>query len=227
MYNIRTERSAGFAGIAFVIVTFASAIIPVAGGPLPALDMGPGQLAALLDAHRMAWLLAAWLGIPSTLFWLWFAVGIRAYLSQGVGANEGLPTYSLSAAIGSSVVGVLGGLVNAAIVYVSAKTLGDQVVLAFFTLGTLMFAALYVFLAIFTFAVSHSGRRHGTLPMWLNAIGYLSTFALLLATVGLVVPSSIFSLTGFLPIVAGMLFFLYTLILSIVVIQRVGKQETA
>ena len=77
MYNQHVERSAGFAGIAFVIVLALAAALP---GIPPLAAAAPREIGDYIATHRIMWLISAWLALPLSAFFLWFVVQLRAFL---------------------------------------------------------------------------------------------------------------------------------------------------
>ena len=79
MYSISAERSAGWSGLAFLVVVIMASVL--AGTP-PAMNATPATIAAFLSAHHQMAMVANWLVFPAAFFFLWFAVGVRADLAH-------------------------------------------------------------------------------------------------------------------------------------------------
>ena len=104
MYNIHGERSGGYSGIAFAVCILIAALLP---GLLPDPAAPANEIVSSFQAHRQQYLTAMWFDFPAIAFFLWFAVGLRAYLRQAEGQDEGLPTYALAAAIATAAVALI------------------------------------------------------------------------------------------------------------------------
>ncbi len=217
MYNVAVERSAGWSGIAFIIIVIVAAFLP--GSPPPP-DAAPADVAAFIDAHHAMWMLAAWLTFPAIAFFLWWLIQLRAYLRLVPQIDDGLPTYMLA-----------GGVVAAAIVIVTATVqvvLGmrlstdrtPQIVGMLYDSFNALGAMIFIPSTIVVFAGSHSGRRHRSLPAGLAYFGYLATIGCAVATL------SVFSTNGFMAtggigtILIGLLpFAIWVIAVSVVLIR--------
>lgn len=217
MYNVAVERSAGWSGIAFIIIVIVAAFLP---GALPPPDAPPADVGTFIDAHHAMWMVSAWLIFPGVAFFLWWVIQLRAYLRLVPQIDDGLPTYLLA-----------GGVVAAAIVVVTATiqvVLGmrpstertPQIVGMLYDAFNAFGGMIYIPSAVVLLAGSHSGKRHGSLPAPLVYFGYLATIGSALATL------SIFSVTGFMAIgglgtlIIGLLpFAIWVIAVSIVLIR--------
>ena len=65
---------------------------------MPSMARTANRRGVAIDAHRFGLLCGAWLTFPAAAFFLWFLVGLRSYLSNAPGRQEGLPTFALGAA---------------------------------------------------------------------------------------------------------------------------------
>lgn len=191
MYNERMERSAGWSGIAFIVVVLVAAFLP---GPPPTPDTPVATVSAWLDAHHVLWMLSAWLIYPGILFYLWWVVQLRAFLRLAPQLDDGLPTYVL-----------VGGILGAAVVTLIAtdqivlglrpsSVLGPQVVQLLFDTFNALGAMVFIPTTILVFAASQSGLRHSSIPKALAYWGYLTCVGCAVSTL------SVFSQTGFMAI---------------------------
>jgi hypothetical protein len=183
MENVHAERSAGWSALCYVALLVVATWIT---NPMPSLAMGPIATALSIDAHRFALLLNAWLTFPAAAFFLWFLVGLRSYLRNAPGRQEGLPTLALAAGI----VMVATSLVAAAWLGAAVYSLPD----AFRANGLEGIYNAFIFMqsglgyapvAIFLFAAAHSMRRHARAPGWLAWLGYLAAIGASLATLSI------------------------------------------
>jgi hypothetical protein len=201
MTNVHAERSAGWSAICFVVLTVAAT---VAVGSLPNLSSKPTDLAAAFDLARSGLLWGAWLTFPSGAFFLWFLVGLRGYLRQAPGRQEGLPAFAFSAGIVLAAQAFLAAFLQAALAYMTpsafvADGMAGVYAILVFTIGGLGWAPLSVFL----FAGAHSMRRHHSAPGWLAWLGYLAAFTAALATLSIFTTDPSLGPTGMASIALG------------------------
>src|SRR5579871_7036071 len=94
--NLHAERSAGWSGLCYIAILVAATLLT---NGMPSLSYRPVDAALAIDSHRSGLLLGAWLTFPAAAFFLWFLVGLRSYLSNAPGRQEGLPTFALIAGV--------------------------------------------------------------------------------------------------------------------------------
>jgi hypothetical protein len=183
MENLSAERSAGWSVLCYVgVLVLASALT----NGMPSLGAKPLSVALAIDAHRIGLLTGAWLAFPAAAFFLWFLVGLRSYLMNAPGRQEGLPTFALiSGAVMTSMSLVAAAMLTSAL-YASpdsfkAHAVGGVYDAFFFVQGGLGYAPV----AIFLFAAAHSMRRHDRAPMWLAWLGYIAALGAALATLSI------------------------------------------
>jgi len=175
------ERSSGYAAFAYVVVVLVAGLLP--GSP-PAVNAAPATIAAWVAQHENELLLAAWLSFPGLAFFLWYVVGLRAYLHDAPGQDEGLGTYMLAAGVLAGAFALLNAFFQAVLGYRAAELGPNEVRVlydGFGLSGTLLFAPL----AIFTFAASHSARRHGSFSGAFGGFGYVTAVLLGLSTLSI------------------------------------------
>ncbi len=193
MYNQRVERSAGYAGIAWVVVMLLAAVLP---GVPPAANAPFPELVAYLDLHRGMWLLSAWLSFPGAAFFLWFVVQLRAFLALAPQTDDGLPAYMLAAGVTTVGIDFVLSTLAVATVFHHSPFNDALAVQNFFdalnAAGTLIFAPM----SILVLAASHSGRRHASLPAALTYWGYLTALLTAIATLSLFFARGFFALGG-------------------------------
>ncbi|HEY5424993.1 MAG TPA: hypothetical protein VIJ77_00435 [Candidatus Tumulicola sp.] len=203
MENVSAERSAGWSVLCYVLLLIVASLMT---SPMPSVNQGPADLAALVDAHRTVILLSAWLAFPASAFFLWFLVGLRGYLKQAPGRQEGLPTFALIA----GVVMVAGSLFAASL----ETVIGYATPEAFQSNGIAGIYSAYMFIqgglgyapvAIFLFAAAHSMRRHAFAPAWLAWFGYAAAAGAGIATLSIFFTDPFMSPNGFGPGLFGAL----------------------
>jgi hypothetical protein len=180
MENVHAERSAGWSILSYVALLFIATVIT---SPLPDPTQRPTDIGLLIDTHRTTLLLGAWLTFPASGFFLWFIVGLRSYLAHRPGRQEGLPTFALVSGVVMITLSLIAACLEATVAYAPAG------VFQAFDMSALYSA--FVFLqsgiafgpvAIFTFAVAHSMRRHESAPRWLVQLGYVGAGGAALAS---------------------------------------------
>ncbi|HZO93674.1 MAG TPA: hypothetical protein VFB22_07870 [Candidatus Baltobacteraceae bacterium] len=217
MYNQRVERSAGYAGILFVIVVLLAVLLP---GMPPPSEATPADIGAYMSAHRSMWLFANWLAFPGVVLFLWFAVQLRAYLRLAPQIDDGLPTYAFAAAVTTVAVELAWSALAMTVAFHPAAVLGDNVVRMLYDAYNLVGAMFTAPLVAMMFAVSHSGRRHGSLPAGLVWWGYLSALLMAVSTLSVFFTTGFLALAGLGALVIGVVpFAIWTIWVSVVLIR--------
>jgi len=218
------QRSAGYAGIAFLIAGLLSTLLT---WPPPQPAAPAADIAAYLATRHLPWMISAWLAFPGVAFFLWFLVQLNVCLRLAPGAAEdGLPAYMLGAGVVASVLILVVALIETVL---GSRPVGEIAPSSLATLWDFLNGGDAVFLmpvAIMLFAAAHSAGRHASMPIWAVLWGYL-------AAVGCAVgASSIFFRVGFLEIgglgvllVGGVPFAIWIVMASIVLIR--GPKATA
>lgn len=183
MENVSAERSAGWSVLCYVAVLVLASMLT---NGMPSLGSKPLSIALAIDAHRAGLLGGAWLAFPAAAFFLWFLVGLRSYLMNAPGRQEGLPTFALISGVVMTAMSLMAaGLLTAAL-YASPDSFKSHAVggvydAFFFMQGGLGYAPVSIFL----FAAAHSMRRHDRAPMWLAWLGYLAALGAAFATLSI------------------------------------------
>ena len=183
MENLSAERSAGWSAICYVGVLVLASMLT---NGMPSLGSRPLSIALAIDAHRIGLLCGAWLTFPAAAFFLWFLVGLRSYLMNAPGRQEGLPTFALVSGTVMTALSLMGAAMLTAALYASpdsfkAHAVGGVYDAFFFVQGGLGYAPV----AIFLFASAHSMRRHDRAPMWLSWLGYIAALGAGVATLSI------------------------------------------
>lgn len=173
-----SQHSKGWSGIAFCVTMVAS--VALMGVP-PAANAGAGAILTYLRAQQHSLLWAGWLSLPAAAFFLWFALGLAAWLHAASPDDEGLPAYLRTAAIVTTSVAFVQGAFMMALALRPPADPGFA-----WELNTLLFASVGAMpFAIFLVAAAHSMRRHASAPAWLTWLGYLAAAGQVLVSFGM------------------------------------------
>ncbi|MBV9718732.1 MAG: hypothetical protein JOZ77_05405 [Candidatus Eremiobacteraeota bacterium] len=189
MENVSAERSAGWSVLCYVAVLLLATFL---NNGMPSIGARPIDIALAIDSHRFDLLFGAWLTFPAAAFFLWFLVGLRSYLANAPGRQEGLPMFALVAGVVMTATSLWAASILTAALYAlpdafkatGLASLYDAFVFAQGGLG-------YAPVSIFLFAAAHSMRRHDRAPLWLAWLGYLAAAGTAMATL------SIFAMDSF------------------------------
>ncbi len=219
MYSISAERSAGWSGLAFLVLVVVSATLY--GTPPPGAAVSAATMGSFLTAHHQTILISAWLGFPAAAFFLWFAVGVRAHLAHAVGLADGLPLYAILAA---SITAAIALLSSALLALVLSGAIPMDDLPSWWGLNALLSGPIIAMSStIFVFAASHSMRRHGSASEGLALYGYLAAFGGAISTLSLFSPTGPMSANGWVTLVMGPgLFVIWVIATSIWLIRSVG-----
>lgn len=218
--NLHTVRSGGFAGIAFIVVVIISFFIP---GVPPENSAPIADITKYFDAHRVAFLVGAWLSIPAVALYLWYAVGLyRRLLAAGV--DEGLPIFSLINGVIASATSMVTAFIQIALVFHPSSETGTQVFRALYDAYSVTAAFTFGVTAFWIFGAALSGQRHRSLPGWLCGLGYVFALANLAASLTAMYNSGFMALGGFGGLIFGLLAFLVWVLLSAIVMLGKGAE---
>ncbi|MBV8636487.1 MAG: hypothetical protein JO322_00240 [Candidatus Eremiobacteraeota bacterium] len=217
MYNVAVERSAGWSGIAFIIIVIVAAFLP--GAPPPP-DASASDVGAFIDAHHSMWMLAAWLTFPAVAFFLWWLVQLRAYLRLVPQIDDGLPTYMLAGGVVAAAIVIVTGTLQIVLGMRLSTERTPQIVEMLYDSFNAFGATIFIPSTVVLFAASHSGRRHQSLPAALAYFGYLATIGCAIATLSVFSTSGFMAIGGIGTIVIGLLpFAIWVVAVSIVLIR--------
>lgn len=216
--SVVSPRSAGWAAILCIAVVAIALFVP--GYPLPSAADSGASVSAFLDAHRSAWLLGAWLTFPELAFFLWFFIGLRAYLRKTADVDEGLMLYMLAGAISTVAAGlvattlqiVLGVLPSAALGAVAVKTL----YVGWLASGV---PVLFMALAATLFPAAVALKSNPEAPASLAIFGYAATVFCVLGTVTTFFVSGPFALNGPVGYIAFFVFAVWAILTGIHLIR--------
>jgi hypothetical protein len=221
MDDAKWERWAAATGIAFVVlalVTFFMVPSP------PKLDAPIGKIADYYVKHRTAQAISFYIGaIAFVVLFLWFLGSLRTFLMRA----EGSPGRLSAVAFGGGVVFVsvvaVAALANQTLTLGAAASGDEALIRALYTVVNVGFAALAFPVAVLVAATSVVALRTKALPSWYGQLGGVAALVFL-ALGGIVTRSSgAYAPTGVFGLITFVLFLLWTLATSVLVMQRVGK----
>ncbi|PZR56456.1 MAG: hypothetical protein DLM50_08245 [Candidatus Meridianibacter frigidus] len=168
MPNVHVERSAGYAGIAFVLISVVGLFL---NGIPPLITWPAGDVGDFVFVHRTLWLVGAWLTLPESAFFFWFVVQLRSFLRATADLDDGLPTYMLVAGMAAGILALATGMLQGSLGFrpQDISLIGVRVLFDTYTMASTF---IFIPLIVMVFATSLSARRHGTLPPWLVTLGY-------------------------------------------------------
>jgi hypothetical protein len=100
--------------------------------------------------------------------------------------------------------------------------IGPSVARALFDLSNMAFAFLWIPIAVFVAGISMAGMRSKALPQWLWGSGAVYAVIAVVASAGVFAHSGAFAPGGFIQLIVFLLFALWALALSIVLVRKVG-----
>jgi hypothetical protein len=222
MYDAHAQRSKGWSGLAFVAVVIASVFV---GGMPPAATASGSEIASYAQSHTFGVLLSVWLALPAAVFFLWFAVGMRAYLARPTGPDEGLPMYALVSGVTAVVVSLGGAALTGGAVYSAMTHASTSALPLLWSTATILNGpVIFVATSAFVFASAHSMRRHGTGAPWLANWGYATAIVSFVATLSLFFPAGSMSMTGTVPLLGLLLFLIWMIGTSVVLIRQASRE---
>ena len=220
MYDVHVERSAGYAGIAFIITVILAAFLP--GAPPPP-DASATVVGAFLDGHHFTWMLSGWLVFPEAAFFLWFIVQLRAYLRLAPQIDDGLGTYFMLGGILGVTLATLLGIIQLVLGFRPSAELGLPAVRVLYDAFNAAGAMILGPTAVMMVAASQSGRRHKSLPSGLVVLGYIGAVGCIVATLTVFYPTGFFAMGGLATLIFGLLPFTLWVLWSSVVLIRAPR----
>jgi hypothetical protein len=209
------ERLGAATGIVFVALLSAGAII---GGQL-----GDQDVVEFFVANRRPLLTQAYLYGLSMVFLIWFLGSVRSHLHQSEGGTGRLSAVSFAGGIIFVTVLFVSGIVNTALATGIAIRSDPDTTRALYALVVLANDVNWFPMAVFTGAATLVAFRHNALPRWLAWFGAAVALSSPIAALAIVVDTGPFSSAGIFSIVGLLLFLLWLLLLSVVLIQKAGR----
>jgi hypothetical protein len=217
MAKHRWEQIGAAGGIVFVLLQLVSQALVQVGGAEPSFNAPAEEIVTFFE-NRNPQLFAAggFISVIAVFALFWFLGILWAQLRR----HEEDPAWMSLIAFGSGLVSVAAVFVDsgwALAVFRIDEGLDPQLARYLFDSGNFGFATFWVFLAVFLFTTGTEILRDGALPGWLGWFGLVTAIALLIARAFWAVSGA-----AFIPYV---LFWLWLIITSIILIRRAGKEE--
>ena len=215
MSGKRLEQVAAAGGIAFVVLEGVGQGLIQIGGAEPSFGAPADEIVAFFLARdeTMFWW-GGYLSLLSFIALIWFLGALWAALRRA----EGDPGLLSLVAFGSGLVAIaaLTGGGWAMVVFRIQEGVDPQIARTLFDLGNFAFATSWVFFASLLLAAGIAAIQYGALPRWLG-------WASIIVAIGLLAGRIIWtSQAAFVPWV---LFWLWLIIVSVILIRRAGKDR--
>lgn len=165
------SRLAGWAGIAFVVINFATGA--AGAGSFPKIDGPVQEIRDYLIDKRGVLLAFGTVGLTVPLFALFIIVLARRVAgSAGDSSRMASGVTLLTAAIGGALI-LASNLVGTSVVLVKSQiaSFGDDTIRLAWTLGTILFIGSIGIFGAMIIAVSLAARWSASLPTWLSTAG--------------------------------------------------------
>jgi hypothetical protein len=211
------ERLAAATGIVFVVLSLAAFII---GG-----QPGDQDVVEFMVGNRRPLLTQAYLFGLSTVFFIWFLGSVRSHLRLSEGGTGRLSAVAFAGGITVVTLLLLSGTVNTALADGIARDADPDTTRALYALVVLASDLTWFPVAIFSGATTLVAIRHKALPGWLAWFGAALALSSVIATSAIVVDTGPLSSAGIIGNVALLLFFLWLVLLSIVLIQNAAHSH--
>jgi hypothetical protein len=224
MNDAKWERWAAATGIAAFVLLAVSNFF-VTASPPKITDSAQKIVKFAVD-HRSGLLAQIFVGgFGFALFFPWFLGSLRSFLVKAEGGTGRLATVAFGGGLILVGVTAIGASLQASVALTIAKHGDPGVVQALFVVGSTAFVLVGYPLAVLAGATAFVALRHGALPRWYAwASGLIALYALF-TTAGILVETGPLSPSGVLQLIGFILFGLWTLVTSILLVQRVGKAE--
>jgi hypothetical protein len=213
--DIRSVRNTSVAGIGFVIAVLAAILVT---GSVPSASQAPTDISQYFADHRLAFLIAAWLGFPIVVLFSAFATGLCDYWMALDNREATLLRWAWAGALVSSAALLLASAIQAALAYHSVAI--SVVPFAYDLYNLTLSIGCLTTRGWFLFVVSRSMLRLRAFPTWLGWFGILA------AITNWVLSLSLFFQSG--PLApGGAAFFLYIvgLVWTIAMLRTDGRQR--
>jgi hypothetical protein len=208
------ERLAAATGIVFVLLTSAAAII---GG-----QPGDQDVVDFFVANRRPLLTQAYLYGLSIVFFIWFLGSVRSHLRLSEGGTGRLSAVSFAGGIIFVTLLAGSGIVNSALADEIARDADPDTTRALYALVVLANDVNWFPMAVFTGAATLVAFRHNALPGWLAWLGAAVALSSPIGALAIVVDTGPFSSAGIFSMIGLLLFLLWLLLLSVVLVQKSG-----
>ncbi len=222
MDDAKWERLAAATGIvALVLLMVEFVMVPT----WPKADAATNTIIDFFVEHRTSVLLGEYIGgIGAVAFFLWFLGSLRSFLMLAEGTPGRLSAVAFGGGLVAIAVGSLGAAANIVLALQAAEEGDEAVVRAFYVLSNTAFAVFFLPIGVLIGATSIVALRTRALPKWYGQAGGLFALAeIALAACSTSIAGAL-SVTGALSFVGFILFGLWLLTTSILLIQRVGRR---
>lgn len=202
-------------GIVFVVLSSVAAII---GG-----QPGDQDVVEFFVANRRQLLIHAYLYGLSLVFLIWFLGSVRSHLRLSEGGTGRLSAVSFAGGIIFVTLLSVSGIVNTALADGIASYADPDTTRALYALVVLANDVNWFPMAVLTGAATLVAFRHNAFPRWLAWFGAAVALSSPIGALAIVVDTGPFSSAGIFSIVGLLLFLLWLVLLSIVLIQEAGR----
>ena len=215
----RWEKLAAATGIVFVVLVVVGSFIagqpPKAGDPIK-------KITAFAVDNRSALLLGDYLSAVGVVFALWFFGSLRSYLRSAEGGTGRLSAVAFGGGLLAGGIALAANAVGNALVVRVTNSSDPGVVGAFFDLSGALFGIIWFPVAAAAEATGIVAVRTGAFPRWFGWASIGLALPLLIAGIGSSTSAGPLAQGGIVQTIALMLFALWVLAASILLIQRVG-----
>lgn len=216
----RWEQYGAGAGILFVVLVLLSAFI--APQP-PHIDASAAKIARYFGDHRRALMTSAMLGTLGSIALVWFAAHLRHVLQRAEDGREVLAPVVFGAGVAAAGIGVLYAIPAGAMALMVKSPEGlanASTVRAMFDMMNIVGAALMLAAALFVGATSWAMARHEAVVEWLGWVGFVIAAAFAVVGVAGFYVTTYSSFWMALGLGSFVAFLLWTLVLSVAMLQR-------
>jgi hypothetical protein len=222
MNDAKWERWAAATGIVFFVLLVAAVLI-VPAAP-PKADDSVAKITSYYVDHREALLFAGYLNGLALAAGLWFLGSLRSFLRTAEGGTGRLSAVAFGAGLVSGAVALVASVAASAVAFNIAGTKGsDAVVRALFDLTSMAAGYIWFPIAIWSAATGTVAWRTLALPKWYAQLSLLFAIAFLVAGTSIYVNTGFLATGGVYGFIAFIVFGLWVLVTSILLVQRVGK----
>jgi hypothetical protein len=221
MNEAKWERWAAATGIAFVVLALITFFMVPAP---PKMDAPIGKIVDYYVKHRTAQALSFYIGaLAFVVLFLWFLGSLRSFLVRAEGSTGRLSAVAFGAGVAFVGIVAVAAVASQTLTLGAAASGNEAVVRALYVALNVGFSATSFPVAVLVAATSVVVLRTKALPQWYGQVGALIAL-LFLGLAGVVTRSTgAFSPTGAFGLYGFLLFLAWTLVTSILLVQRVGK----
>lgn len=220
MSNTSWKRIGASGGIIFVVLQMAAQAMIQAGAPEPSFSAPAEEILAFYQAKILTLIpIADFLSAVSGIALLWFVGSLWSELRHAEGSPPFLATLAgASGVLAIAVVASGGGWMLA--LFRIEEGLDPQLARYLFDQGNYTFATLWVFVASMLLAAGIAGLQYRALPRWLAWLG-------LADAVGLLIVRAIWASESGVVFLPYVLFWVWLIAASVVLMRRVGVSSPA